>query len=224
MSKYDVLSAIKELDRSIFTTHELSLCCGGKRSSTVQALRHLEKKGIVLRIARGLWSLQLGSHKLSPYSVIPYLLNQHRAYISFTSALHLYGIIEQIPQVVTLAAGVHTRTVRTKVGTFLIHQIAPSFFKGFDWYQGRGTFLIAEPEKALVDCLYLSARKKKRFTYFPELHFPDTFDFKKVRRWVKEISNPQIASYVEKRLGLIIPQSINILAKSAKVSSNLNII
>jgi len=46
------------------------------------------------------------------------------------------------------------------MGTFSVHQIAPSLFNGFDWYTGGGNFLIAEPEKALVDSLiYQPARK-----------------------------------------------------------------
>ncbi len=73
-----------------------------------------------------------------------------------------------------------------------MHRIAPSFFKGFDWYKRGGNFLIAEPEKALVDCLYLSVRKKKQFGYFPELRFPKNFSFKKARGWAEEIPDKRL--------------------------------
>jgi len=58
---------------------------------------------------------------------------------------HLYGIIEQIPQVITLASTIHTKKISTKIGTFIIYQILPAFFDGFDWYRKTGDFLIAEP-------------------------------------------------------------------------------
>lgn len=199
MPKQSVLVAIKQLHRPVFTTHELSALSGGSSSNTTQALNLLQKKGMVFKITRGIWA-ESGNERLSPYIVIPFLFPRHRAYVSFISALHLYGIIEQIPQIITLASIVHTRVVRTKIGTFSVHQIAPSFFGGFDWYKGTGSFLIAEPEKALIDSLYLSARKKKQFGYFPELHFPSSFSFKKAKGWAKRIPDPKISSYVQKKL------------------------
>jgi hypothetical protein len=81
-----------------------------------------------------------------------------------------------------------------------VHQIAPAIFDGFDWYKGEGNFLIAEPEKALVDSLYLSSRKEKQFGSFPELHFPPGFSFKKAARWVRRIPEKKIRSYVLERL------------------------
>ena len=209
MPKLPILTAIKQLRRPVFTTRELSDCCSGTLSNTTQALNHLAKRGIILKIARGIWGLEIGNERLSPYLVIPLLLPRHQAYLSFISALHLYGIIEQIPQAITLASTSHTRTIRTKLGTFFIHKIAPSFFKGFDWYKGSGSFLIAEPEKALIDCLYLSARKKRQFGYFPELHFPKTFDIKKARKWAEDIPNAKIRAAVLKKLEyLLSPQSL----------------
>lgn len=89
------------------------------------------------------------------------------------------------------------------MGTYSIHQITPSFFKGFNWYRGTGSFLIAEPEKALVDSLYLSACRKKQYGYFPELHFPKSFSFKKLKEWAKKIPDTKISSYVLHKLNSI---------------------
>jgi len=152
-----------------------------------------------MKLYRGVWA-QEGDEAISPYAVIPYLFPRHRAYVSFISALHLHGIIEQIPQVMTLASTAHARAIRTKIGVFYAHRISPSFFTGFGWYRGGGSFLIAEPEKALVDSLYLSAYKKKRFGSFPELHFPASFSFKRVKSWVNKIPGQKTRVYVNKKL------------------------
>lgn len=202
MPKQSIFVAIKQLKRPVFTTHEIKSLTGSSLSSTTQALNLLCKKGLIFKISRGIWG-EAGNERLSPYTVIPYLLPAHRAYVSFISALHLYGIIEQIPQVITLASTAHTKKIHTKVGAFLIHQISPRFFRGFDWYRGDGNFLIAEPEKALVDCLYLSVRKKKQFSYFPELHFPKLFNFNKARGWAKKIPDHKISHAVIKKLDKI---------------------
>jgi predicted transcriptional regulator of viral defense system len=204
MPNISILNAIKNLKRPVFTTREAAISAGGSLSNTVQALNHLVKESVVIKIARGIWGIDIGNEQISQYSIIPFLLPSGRVYVSFLSALHLHGIIEQIPQMVTLASTAHTKTLRTKLGAFYIHKIAPSFFKGFDWYRGEGNFLIAEPEKALVDCLYLSARRKKQFAHFPELHFSRRFNFKKARYWAKQIPDSKIRSYVSKKLEYII--------------------
>lgn len=196
MAKISILSAIKKLKRPIFTTREAAGCSGGSLSNTIQSLNRLAKEGATIKITRGVWALDIGGGRLSQYSLTPFLLARGRAYVSFLSALHLYGIIEQIPQAVTLASIGHTKTIRTKFGVFYIHRIAASFFKGFQWYKGEGNFLIAEPEKALVDCLYLSARKKKQFGYFPELLFPKSFSFKKARWWAGQIPDKRLRASV----------------------------
>ena len=202
MRRHSILTFIKELNQPVFTTYELVAISGKSSSAATQALNFLEREGLIFKICRGIWA-EVSNKRLSPYVVIPFLLPRHRAYVSFISALHLYGIIEQIPQEIVLASTFHTRIIRTKVGTFSIHQITPLFFDGFGWYKETGDFLIAEQEKALVDSLYLSACKKKQFGYFPELHFPRSFSFKKAREWTKKIPDSRISCYVQKKLATI---------------------
>lgn len=199
MYKRSLLASIKKLNHPVFTTFELSALSGKSLSAVTQALNNLVKDGLVIKVYRGIWA-EAGNEGLSPYAAIPYLLARHRAYVSFVSALHLHNMIEQIPQMITLASTSHTKIIRTKLGVFSFHQLTPEFFNGFNWYKGTGKFLIAEPEKALVDSLYLSARKKKQFGSFPELYFPKPFSFKKVRYWVRCIPDSKIRAYVLRKI------------------------
>ena len=203
MRKSSALPAIKKLKNRIFTTHEVSVISGKSLSAVTQSLNNLARDGVVVKIYRGLWAEERAD-ALSPYDVIPHLFPRHRAYVSFISALHLHGIIEQIPQVTTLASTAHAGTIRTNVGVFKVHRINPLFFAGFDWYKGGGAFLIAEPEKALVDCLYLSAYKKKNFGYFPELHFPKSFSLKRAKIWINKIPSRKVRLYAAKSLSDIL--------------------
>jgi len=202
MKSGNIQKFIRKLKRPVFTTHELAQASGKSLSTTTQSLRYLERQGLVLKIYRGIW-VDPNDPKVSSYAVIPFLRPRHRSYVSFISALHLHHMVEQIPQVITLASTSRTRTISTKLGTFCMHQLTPSFFKGFGWYRKTGSFLIAEPEKALVDSLYLSAYKKKQFGYFPELHFPPGFSFKKARYWAAIIPSTEAKKYVRKKLQLI---------------------
>lgn len=199
MAKRFILSYIKGLNRPVFTTQEIAALSKKSVSNVTQSLNILREQGIIIKVYRGIWA-EVKDGYLSPYSVAPFLIPGHRVYISFISALHLYGIIEQIPQVVTAATTVHSKKIRTGISTFLFHKISPEFFKGFNWYKGSGSFLIAEPEKALIDCLYLSTRKKQQYAYFPELHFSSSFSFKKAEGWVKGIPDIKIRSHVEEAL------------------------
>ncbi len=199
---FNFMRHIRNIENSVFTTRELALMTGKSVSAVSQVLDKLYKEKVIFKICRGVWS-DAGRKDISPYTVIPYLFPKNRAYVSFVSALHLYGIVEQIPQMITVASMAHTKIIKTNIGIFSAHKISPDFFTGFDWYKKTGGFLIAEPEKALIDSLYLSARKQKNFGHFPELYFPKDFSFKRARFWVKKIPYNRIRTCVEKKLDKI---------------------
>jgi len=196
------MTFIRKMGRPVFTSHELTAISGKSASTVVHSLKRLANQGLLKKIYRGVWAEQ-SARTISPFEVIPALFPRQRVYVSFITALHLHGIVDQIPQIITLASTAHTSSLRTKAGVFSVHQIAPAFFDGFDWYKGEGRFLIAEPEKALIDSLYLSSRKKKQFGSFPELEFPAKFSFKKAKGWVNRIPQKNIRAYVGEKLKTI---------------------
>lgn len=101
-----------------------------------------------------------------------------------------------------LASVAHTKEIRTNAGIFAVHHLAPSFFRGFAWREGGG-FFIADPEKALVDCLYVSTFRGRRFSHFPELNLSESFDFKKAVAWAAFIKSGAALKHVLKRLAEI---------------------
>lgn len=184
-----LLQVIYNLKRPVFLTTEIAAITGASVTSTTQCLKRLAEKGIIQKVTRGIWGFA-ADRRFSPFCVIPFLNRHHRAYLSFISALHLHGVISQIPQVITVASTAHPTVRNTGVGTYHVHQIAPDFFDGFDWSES-GDYLMAEPEKALADCFYLSARKGRNYSHFPEL------DLKKINRskvlqWIEKISDPNL--------------------------------
>ncbi|MGB7568387.1 MAG: hypothetical protein WBM07_11025 [Chitinivibrionales bacterium] len=199
MNHEPILKYVKKLNRAIFTTREVHAVSGKSLSGVVQGLNHLSTIGALVKIRRGVWA-EPSRDPISPFSIIPFLPAGHRTYLSFISALHLHGIIEQIPQTISCASIAHTHIFKTTVGTFSIHRIAPDFFFGFDWYKQTGDFLVAEPEKALLDCLYLSGRKGNQFQHFPELNFPLSFSFTKARRWAVRIKDLRLRKHVLNKL------------------------
>lgn len=194
-AKRTVVQALQLIGRSVFSTREIADLRQGSLSSTSQTLAQLSVQEVIRRVKRGVWCLP--SHeRFSPFAVVPFLLPGQRVYVSFISALHLHGLIEQIPQVIYAATTGHTRAIRTDVGTYSFHQLKPEFFRGFEWHGKRHDFLIATPEKALVDSLYLSSRRGNRFGTFPELNLGGNFKFSRAAKWVKLIPDKRIRSNV----------------------------
>jgi hypothetical protein len=177
----------------------MALLAGGSLSTVSHGLERMARQGVIRKVARGLWCDQ-SNPTFTPFLLVPFLAGSHLAYVSFVSALNLHGMIEQIPQSTFCATTGHTRLWRTPVGTFSFHRIHPNFFAGFDWYRGGREFLIATPEKALVDSLYLSSRRGKQFRFFPEIDLGNGFRFRDAEAWVRRIPYPRIRKYVEEQL------------------------
>lgn len=194
--------AVQAVGRPVFTSREIALLAGRSVSATTHALTRMAQEDLIRRVAHGLWC-NTADPRFSPFLLVPFLAGTHQAYVSFLSALHLHGMIEQIPQTVYAATTGHTRVKKTSLGTYSLHRIHPKFFAGFDWYRGGRDFLIASPEKALVDSLYLSSRRGKRFGFFPELELREGFRLREAVRWAERIPYPRIQTYVLEQLSVL---------------------
>lgn len=190
------------IGRPVFTTREIAALRGASISATSQGLSRLEAKGLLSKPTRGIWCVPYDP-RFSRLSLVPYLAGSHPAYVSFVSALHLHGLVQQIPQVIYAATTGHSRVRQTPLGTFSYHRISPEFFLGYGWYGDGHSFLVADLEKAVVDSFYVSSRKGNRFSFFPELDLPQSFSWLRAREWVERIRDPMIRAYSEERLVLL---------------------
>ena len=79
------------------------------------------------------------------------------SYISFAYALSYYGIIPEMPYQVTSATIKPTRVFANIDPVFSYYKIKKQAFTGYILKkEGGSSFLIAEPEKAVVDCAYFA--------------------------------------------------------------------
>lgn len=156
-------------DFVIFTTRTYASHVGVSMSAATKRLARLAEKKLLTRVAKGIWA-NTGHPYFHPLSCVPYLLGKEYGYVSFLTALHLHGVISQIPKTVQVATTGRGRSLDSPVGDFEFFQIKPELMKqGMDWSDTRLPYLIATPEKALLDTLYLSTRKNRRFARLPEL-------------------------------------------------------
>jgi len=169
-----MLDLFNSADFIIFTTRDFANYSSISMPAASKRLSRLADKKLLTRITKGLWANT--SHPwFHPLACVPYLLGKEQGYVSFLTALHLHGLISQIPKTIQIATTGHARTLNSPVGHYEFLQIKPELMKqGTKWSDTHLPYLIATAEKAMIDTLYLSTRKNRRFARLPEVDIRQT--------------------------------------------------
>lgn len=134
--------------KRLFSLSDLALLTGDRRSSLTVQLSRLVSSGIIERPARGWYA-----NPLSPPSDEEVAMVIRRpSYLSMEYALSRHGVLSQRSQVLTLVTTRLPYTFRSGGGVFEYHQVKRSLFRG---YRAEGDVLVAGPEKALLDLVYV---------------------------------------------------------------------
>jgi predicted transcriptional regulator of viral defense system len=195
MNAVSALAHLRGLGKPVVTTNDVSLALGVERSAATQTLKRLAADGLVKKIRHGLWAVDPA---VDPLALPEYLTAPFPSYVSFQSALFLHGMVSQIPEVIYVASLAQTRKVKTKLGAFSIHRLAPKFFGGHALKESG--VRLATPEKVLLDVLYLGPTRSRMFAHLPEVEIPKGFDRRKAYDWVARIPTSPRRTSVERRL------------------------
>jgi len=201
MNAASALARLRALRKPVVTTGDAALAIGAERSAATQTLKRLATAGLLTRVRHGLWATDLN---LDPLLLPEYLTAPFPSYVSFHSALFFHGMVSQIPTVIYVASLAQTRTVRTSLGTYSIHRLAPSFFGGHEVVKTSGVRL-ATPEKALLDMLYLAPARSRLFAHLPEIEIPEHIDRDRIEYWVRRMPPGPRRKAVEHRLEAVLP-------------------
>ena len=146
---------------NIFHFNHLKLITGMNGHALRMALKRLNDKKLIRRICRGYYLNPFSTVALEEVSAYIY----KPSYISLESALSRYGVLSQIPQVLTCVTTKLPRVFNTSLGTIEYRQVKKDYFFGF---VKEGSYFIAEPEKALLDFFYLERSKvtARRYSEF----------------------------------------------------------
>jgi len=130
-------------------------------------IRKLLKANVILKIERNKYILN--DNEIADFSLANFLCQP--SYVSFESALNFYGVLSQFPYEIT---SITTKKSRKKVfqgKMFSYMTIKKELFFG---YQKTENYLIAYPEKALLDQLYFNSKGLKTLNL-------DEYDLKPLR-------------------------------------------
>lgn len=144
----------KHQDISIFHINHFKLLTAMSDHSLRVALCRLTGTGTVKRICRGFYANPFHSPTIEEIAARIY----QPSYISLESALSVYGVLSQIPRVLTCVTTRLPRIFKTGFGVIEYRQVKPAYFTGF---MEKNNFFIACREKAVADYLYLQSAKNR---------------------------------------------------------------
>lgn len=136
-------------EQRVLHFNHLKVLTDMKNPSLRMALKRLTSRKVIPRICRGYYANPFNPPTLDEISAEIY----KPSYISLESALYRHGILSQIPYQLTCVTSKLPRRFSTSFGVIQYRQIKKGYFFGF---VREKSYLIAEPEKAFVDFLYLN--------------------------------------------------------------------
>lgn len=148
----------KEAQRSaILRSDDIARRYGIVESAVGNALRRQERRGLVEHVSNKVYINKL-AHDFSPRELVGIL--RLNAYISLESALVEWGISTQSPSSLTCVTTGFPRKFRTPSIRIIYRHIGKHLYWGFQDKRTRhGSYKIAEPEKALLDWIYLQRQE-----------------------------------------------------------------
>ncbi len=158
MRKIDVLTPLAKRGK-IFTFEEALYVTGLSRGSLKKMIYRLEQSGAIERIEKGKYMIiplgaEKGKYTLDEFVIGSMLVKPYA--IAYWSALHHYGLTEQIPN--TIFIQTISRKKKQKMRIFGVNyqivKIKENKFFGYrkEWIEETQVY-ITDKEKTIVDCL-----------------------------------------------------------------------
>ena len=161
------IDLINKITDPIFSIQDLALT--GIKIYPYQLSAWSQKK-YIQKLKNGLYVISERAKNLK-METIAFNLYQP-SYISLEWALFKYGLIPEIVFNPTSVTAKTTRTFKNNFGLFSYRHLKKELFFGYRKISENGRiYLIAEPEKALLDYLYLNSPKIKTPEDIEELRF-----------------------------------------------------
>lgn len=159
------------------------------------------KKGYIEKIKRGLYVFSEKRNELSPEEIS--FLIYEPSYISLEFALSRYGFIPEMAYTITAVVAKTTRSFTNEFGKFIYRSIKPSLFFGYLVKETKyGKYLLAEPEKALLDYLYFNLSRIKSKEDIEELRIncemiKETVDRKKLEFYTEKFESDKMKKIIK---------------------------
>jgi len=153
------------LNQPVILSRDLALARDDSQILRNQLIRW-QKKNLLIKLRRGVYMLNENDRKVSPSRAFIASQLYSPSYVSMEYALSSYGLIPERVADVTSITTRKTAVFSNASGIFRYQHVKPGGFRGFLASRDEAglPFFIAEPEKAVVDLLYLQLNKIKDYS------------------------------------------------------------
>lgn len=152
MNDLELTRMLQASESAVFTTQQLAVAMNMKVAPATVKLNRLVKKGVLVRIMRGKYSLP-ETNILAVASGI-----YHPSYVSLLAAFEHHGTTTQSPRIIDVINPVRSGRVGVELesGEYILRfvKVRSSFLTGYGrTYLDGKVVLMAEKEKAVIDSL-----------------------------------------------------------------------
>lgn len=148
----ETVKLLNSKEKPLFTINELGNVFGIKnRGNLYKKIARLIEANILKTLTNGKYEYLLKNTDDFTRSNFLY----QPSYVSLESALSFYSIITQFTYEITAVNPRKTKKIEVDEKLFSYSQILPKYYFG---YEAKNGFLIATPEKALLDYIYMAER------------------------------------------------------------------
>ncbi len=187
MKQIKSLQILQTSGKKIFTLTDLAKLLQIENDSYASVVANrLIKQSILVRVAKGYFFL--AGNEPADFELANALYAP--SYISLESALNFYGILIQSPQQITSVAVKRTKRLMAAGKAYSYAHLDQRYFTN---YERVDNFLIATPEKALVDTMFFVALGRASLS-IEELNLQD-INRRKVKVLAAKIRNQAFKKY-----------------------------
>lgn len=179
-STLEIIKILREKDISVFSLNDFRRLFLIENDQTAyKKIQRLQEEGIIETLINGKYRFTFSYNLATDYVIANYLYAP--SYISLESALSYYGIITGFPYIVSSITVKKPKKIIFQNKEFSYSRVKKELFFGM---RKDVDFVIAEPEKALLDYIYFG-QKGLRNLEFDEMDF-SAIDRKKLSLYAKQ--------------------------------------
>lgn len=187
------------LDKVCFSSHQIH---SKYPEFNTNNLTRWIKKGLLVKLRNGHYAFpEYLEEPASPF----YIANRiyRPSYISLHSALAFYGLIPEAVVQVTSVSPLKTVEFKNRFGIFSYKSVQPALIFGYDQkpFLKSITMLMAQPEKALLDLLYLypfyNSESEMKALRFDEDIMHELINLEKLNDYTERIKSKALTKRVK---------------------------